>query len=188
MIKRWKLGVTALILSVWMLSPALAASIADVNFDDTVTVDGKSLALNGMGLRTATMIKVKIYAIGLYLEEKSSDPKAIIASPGNKQITMQFMHDVTADQLTEGWSEGFENNNKDISGIKDEIAQFNASMSDVKTGDSIVLTVSGGKVDVSINGSVVDSIDGEGFVKAMMGIWLGPKPPNGPLKKGILGG
>ena len=53
---------------------------------------------------------------------------------------------------------------------------------------SIVLTVSGGKVDVSINGSVVDSVEGEDFVKAMLGIWLGPKPPNGPLKKGILGG
>ena len=35
--------------------------------------------LNGLGLRTATMLKVKVYVIGLYLENKSSDPQAIIA-------------------------------------------------------------------------------------------------------------
>jgi hypothetical protein len=165
----------------------MAATLADVDFDDSVTVDGKELTLNGLGLRTATAFKVKIYAIGLYLENKSSDPDAIMFSAENKRITMHFLHKVTADELSGGWTEGFENNTRDISGIKDQIAKFNASMRDVKTGESIILNFSGGKVDVLINDTLVDSIEGESFIKAVQAIWLGPKPPNEPLKKGILG-
>ncbi len=185
-----RLTITAIIslIALTVLSPVTAATIADVNFDDKVTVGDKELVLNGMGLRTATAFKVKVYAIGLYLENKSSDAEAIMASAENKRITMNFLHKVSADELSGGWTEGFENNTKDISGIKDQIAKFNASMKDVKTGDSIILNFSGGKVDVLINNTLVDSIEGESFLKAVQAIWLGRKPPNEPLKKGILGG
>jgi hypothetical protein len=184
---RWTMAAAISLIALTALSPVMAATLADVDFDDSVTVDGKELTLNGLGLRTATAFKVKIYAIGLYLENKSSDPDAIMSSAENKRITMHFLHKVTADELSGGWTEGFENNTRDISGIKDQIAKFNASMRDVKTGESIILNFSGGKVDVLINDTLVDSIEGESFIKAVQAIWLGPKPPNEPLKKGILG-
>jgi hypothetical protein len=189
-IKELKLGAMCaamLLIAFFLLSSAGAATIADADFDDTVTVDGKALMLNGLGLRTATAFKVKVYAIALYLENKSSDPEAIIASTDNKRIMMHFLHKVSADELSGGWSEGFEDNTKDISGIKDQIAKFNASMRDVKTGDTIVLDISGNKVDVLINDKQIDSVEGEAFLKALLAIWLGPKPPNEPLKQGILG-
>ena len=185
---RWTMTGVISLIALTVLSPVTAATIADVNFDDKVTVGDKELVLNGMGLRTATAFKVKVYAIGLYLENKSSDAEAIMASAENKRITMNFLHKVSADELSGGWTEGFENNTKDISGIKDQIAKFNASMKDVKTGDSIILNFSDGKVDVLINNTLVDSIEGESFLKAVQAIWLGRKPPNEPLKKGILGG
>jgi hypothetical protein len=184
---RWTMTVTISLIGLIALSPVTAATLADVDFDDRVTVEGKELVLNGMGLRTATAFKVKIYAIGLYLENKSSDSDAIMSSTENKRITMHFLHKVTADELSGGWSEGFENNTQDISGIKDQIAKFNASMRDVKTGDTIVLDFSGNKVDVLINDKQIDSVEGEAFLKALLAIWLGPKPPNEPLKQGILG-
>jgi hypothetical protein len=185
---RWTMTVTISLIGLIALSPVTAATLADVDFDDRVTVEGKELVLNGMGLRTATAFKVKIYAIGLYLENKSSDSDAIMSSTENKRITMHFLHKVSADELSGGWSEGFENNTQDISGIKDQIAKFNASMRDVKTGDSITLDFSGRKVDVYINNALIDSMEGESFLSALLAIWLGPKPPNEPLKKGILGG
>jgi hypothetical protein len=185
---RWTMTGVISLIALTGLTPVTAATIADVNFDDQVTVGDKELTLNGMGLRTATAFKVKVYAIGLYLENKSSDAEAIMASAENKRITMNFLHKVSADELSGGWTEGFENNTKDISGIKDQIAKFNASMKDVKTGDSIILNFSGGKVEVLINNTLVDSIEGESFLKAVQAIWLGRKPPNEPLKKGILGG
>ncbi len=61
------------------LSPVRAATLSGVNMPDQKTVNGKTLVLNGLGMRTATFLKVKVYVIGLYLESKSSDDKAIIS-------------------------------------------------------------------------------------------------------------
>jgi hypothetical protein len=41
---------------------------------------------------------------------------------------------------------------------------------------------------VLINGTSVESIEGDKFLQALLAIWLGSKPPNRPLKEGILGG
>jgi hypothetical protein len=174
--------------AVVMLSPVHAASLGGVDMPDKTTVDGKPLVLNGLGVRTATMLKVKVYVIGLYLESRSSDAKAIIGSDQTKRIAMHFVHDVTAKELREGWSEGFEGNYKDVASIKEEISQFNASMRDVKSGDTIVLNFSGDTVTVTINDSKIDSVRGNAFQEAALSIWLGPKPPNKELKVGIVGG
>lgn len=168
--------------------PAPAASLAGVELPDQAEVGGKTVVLNGLGLRTATIFKVKVYVIGLYLEEKSSDPKAIIGSRGAKRITMHFVHDVTADELRGGWSESFEANYADAGSIKSEIAQFNASMRDVKSGDTMVLDLSGDTVEVRIRDQLIDKVSGAAFQEAVLSIWLGSKPPNPELKTGLLGG
>ncbi len=186
-LNRWLLGASVVLMTLGAPAPAGAATLADVNFPDQATVGGKAVVLNGLGLRTATMLKVKVYVIGLYLESKSSDPRAIIESSENKRIAMHFVHDVTAEKLRGGWTDGFEDNTGDVAGIKDEIAKFNASMRDVKSGDSIVLDFSGDKVDVLINDARIDSVSGKTFQQAVLAIWLGPKPPNEALKQGILG-
>jgi hypothetical protein len=184
---RWFLSASMVFMTLGAVSSAHGASLAGVSFPDQATVEGKAVVLNGLGLRTATMLKVKVYVIGLYLESRSGDPQAIIASGGNKRIAMHFVHDVSADKLRGGWSEGFEDNTGDVAGIKDEIAKFNASMRDVKEGDSIVLDFAGDNVDVLINDTRIDSVAGKAFQQAVLAIWLGPKPPNDALKQGILG-
>jgi len=186
-LNRWFLSASIVSMTLGAVSSAHGATLAGVSFPDQATVGGRAVVLNGVGLRTATMLKVKVYVIGLYLESRSSDPAAIIASAGNKRITMHFVHDVSADKLRNGWNEGFEDNAGDVSGIKDEIAKFNASMRDVKEGDSIVLDFAGDNVDVLINDTRIDSVAGNAFQRAVLAIWLGPEPPNEALKQGILG-
>lgn len=186
-LNRWFLSASIVSMTLGAVSSAHGATLAGVSFPDQATVEGKAVVLNGLGLRTATMLKVKVYVIGLYLESRSGDPQAIIASGGNKRIAMHFVHDVSADKLRGGWSEGFEDNTGDVAGIKDEIAKFNASMRDVKKGDSIVLDLAGDNVDVLINDTRIDSVAGKAFQQAVLAIWLGPKPPNDALKQGILG-
>jgi hypothetical protein len=168
-------------------SPVRAATLAGVDLPDQATVGGKTLVLNGPGLRSATFLKVEVYVIGLYLERKSSDAKAIIESSESKRIQMHFVHDVAAKELRDAWKEGFEDNYEDAASIKGEIATFNASMRDVKTGDTIVLDFSADTVAVLINGTKIDVVEGKPFQRALLGIWLGPKPPNDDLKEGILG-
>jgi len=67
---------TALVVLLLALStgPVLAATLAGVELPGTETVDGTKLVLNGMGLREATVLRVKAYVGGLYLEKPSSDP------------------------------------------------------------------------------------------------------------------
>ncbi len=170
------------------LSPVQAASLEGVKMPDQATVNDRTLVLNGLGIRTATILKVKVYVIGLYLESKSSDAKAIMESGQAKRIEMHFVHDVSAKKLRDGWSEAFENNYSNVAGIKDEISKFNASMRDVKPGDTIVLDFFADTVEVFINGTKIDAIKGHAFQQAALSIWLGPKPPSKELKAGILGG
>jgi hypothetical protein len=168
-------------------SPGRAATLAGVDLPDRATLAGKTLALNGLGLRRATFLKLEVYVIGLYLERKSSDPEAILESNESKRILMHFVRDVTAEQLRDAWEEGFENNCGNVAGIEGEIARFLASMRDVKTGDVMLLDFSQDTVDVRINGSEIHSAEGRPFQQALLGNWLGPKPPNDDLKEGILG-
>ena len=186
-LRRLFTALSVVLLASGVVGAAHSAALVGVTFPDQATVSGKPVVLNGLGVRSATMLKVKVYVIGLYLESKSGDPQAIIDSNGNKRIAMHFVHDVSAEKLRGGWTEGFEENAKDVAGVKKEIAKFNASMRDVKSGDTIVLDVFDDNVDVLINDSRVDSIAGKDFQRALLSIWLGPKPPNEELKEGILG-
>ena len=168
-------------------SPVCAATLVGVTMADQATVGGKNLVLNGLGLRTATIFNVKVYVSGLYLKRKNSEPKAIINTDEVKRVEMHFVHDVRASELRDGWSEAFDGNYPDVTSIKAEIAKFNASMRDVKEGDSIALDFHGTAVDVLVNGKKTDSVGGPAFQRAALSIWLGPKPPSAELKAGVLG-
>ena len=45
---------------------------------ETRGVDGTQMRPNGIGLRTYSMLGIRIYVAGLYLERRSGDPNAII--------------------------------------------------------------------------------------------------------------
>ncbi len=74
-----------LTIGIFMLASVVhlqAASLAGVNLPDTIQVRGTPLVLNGMGLRTNYLVQVSV--AGLYLEQKSADPDAIIKSDATK--------------------------------------------------------------------------------------------------------
>ena len=72
--------------------PAAAKELAGVTMPDTLTVAGKTLKLNGMGLRKK--MGFKVYVGGLYLEAPSSDAKAILAADAPKALKMHFLRSV----------------------------------------------------------------------------------------------
>jgi hypothetical protein len=90
------------------LLPALAAPAGElegVKLPDQVTVSGRNLVLNGLGVREATVLMVNVYVAGLYLEAKSSDPAAILDPGQPKQIVMKFVRSVGKEKLTEAFTE-----------------------------------------------------------------------------------
>ncbi len=161
----------------------------DVNFADQVQIDGSTLALNGLGLRQATMLKVNVYVAALYVTKTSADGGAILKAVPPYEFIMQFVRDVGADDLRKGWDEGFEKNSKaQLPQLKDRIATFNGWMADMRSGQRIVLVSKPGSVQVSVNGVNKGTLDGDDFARALLAIWLGPEPPNPEIKAGPLGG
>ena len=90
---------------------ALARDLAGATLPDTLQAGGKTMKLNGLGLRQKAIFKV--YVGGLYLEAPSKDADAIIASDQPKAIRMHFLRDLTKAQLVEAFQEGFEANAKE---------------------------------------------------------------------------
>jgi hypothetical protein len=164
-----------------------AGSLAGVTLPDTVQAGGKTLVLNGMGIRTKYMVKV--YVAGLYLEQKSSDASAIIKSDAPRQIVMKFLHGASKSQMTDAFNDGFSDNAPEaVKTMKPQIEQLLAGLDAVKSGDEMVFAyVPGTGSSLTINGQKKVTIADPAFAPALFSVWLGPKPPNADLKKGMLG-
>ena len=184
-----RLGVCALALLTFAGSNATAAEISGVKLPDQVTVSGKTLKLNGAGLRQATILKVNVYAAGLYLENSSGNGDAIANSDQPKSIEMVFMRDVTAKQMAEAFQEGFDKNC--VAGcaeLKPHISKLQGLTKDMKKGDSMAFHFTSSGVDVMIRGQKVGSVGDKAFGQQLIRCWIGKNPPNAGLKEGLLGG
>ena len=164
-----------------------AASLAGVTLPDTQQVAGKTLVLNGLGLRTKYMVKV--YVAGLYVEQKSSDANAIIKSDTPKRIVLQFVHGASKGQMTDAFNESFNDNTPDaVKTMKADIDKLLGAIDAVKVGDQMIFTyVPGAGTTYALNGQDRVTIPGAAFGQVMFSVWLGPKPPTADCKKGILG-
>jgi len=183
------LGVGALAALALNISNVAAAEISGVKLPDQVSVAGKSLKLNGAGLRQATILKVNVYAAGLYLENSSNDGEAIANSEQTKSIEMVFMRDVSAKQMAEAFQEGFDKNC--VAGcaeLKPNISKLQGLLKDMKKGESMAFHFSSAGVDVMIRGQKVGSLGDKAFSHQLIRCWIGKNPPNAGLKDGLLGG
>ena len=164
-----------------------AASLAGVTLPDTEQIGNTKLVLNGLGLRTEFMVKV--YVAGLYLEQKSSDPGAIIKADQPKQIVMKFLHGASKSQMADAFSKSFNDNTPDaMKTMKGDIDRLLGALEPIKAGDEMVFTyVPGTGTTFAINGKDKLTIAGPAFAPVLTSVWLGPKPPTASLKKGMLG-
>jgi Chalcone isomerase-like len=170
--------------------PALGAQCLDVQFPDSVKVGSTDLVLNGMGIRKATMLAVKVYVAGLYLPAKSSDGAKIAAANQAWELDLHFVHSADASDITDAFDEGFEKAAGDnLDALKPKIETLKSQMADMEDGQilSYAYDPSTGTV-VTVNGKSGAPIEGADFAAALLTISIGPEPPNEDLKTGLLGG
>lgn len=181
-------NILLLIIAIFAL-PAFsyAGTLNGVTLPDTVQAGSATLALNGLGLRTKYMVKV--YVAGLYVAQKSSDPNAILKADTPKRIVMHFVRDVSKSQLVDGFAESFENNTPDlVKALHPDIDHFFSALDSVKDGAELVFTyIPATGTSLAVAGKDKLTIPGPEFAQMLFSVWLGPKPPNAALKKGILG-
>lgn len=169
------------------VAPAGAATLAGIELPDQLKVGDATLALNGLGLREATFLKVDVYVAGLYLPARTSDAEAILGSDDAKVLHMHFVRKVGRDDITEAWVEGFEKNAGDLAPLRDRLDTLNGYMQDMTKGDTIRFTWDGSATTVAVNGADKGSIDGADFARGLFSVFVGPEPPNPGLKTGLLG-
>ena len=169
-------------------SNSAAAEISGVKLPDQVTLEGKTLKLNGTGLRQATILRVNVYAAGLYLQSPSGDGEAIANSDQLKSIEMVFMREVSAKQMADAFQEGFEKNcMADCAKLKPDLSKLQGLMKDMKKGDTMAYHFLTDGVEVMIRGQKAGTVGDKAFSHQLIRCWIGKNPPNAGLKEGLLG-
>lgn len=168
---------------------AYAGQCAGVKMQDSVTLHGATLVLNGMGQRLATFLKVKVYVAGLYVPKQSDQAQTLLSTDQSWQLVLSFVRSVDKGDMVKAWNEGFANNAKtQLPVLKERIETLNGVMKDLKEGDTLVFSYTPGKgTSVAVKGHTAPTIEGHDFASALLSIWLG-EPPNDEIKRGLLGG
>jgi len=164
-----------------------ALEVGGVKLPDTVSVDGKTLKLNGAGIRKKAIFKV--YVAALYVETPSKDAANLVSSSGIKSMRLHMLRSVEGPKISGAIIEGFENNSKDaLPQLKPRLDQLAKMIPDVKEGDEIALTwVPDKGTQVAVRGTTAGTIEGRDFADALFSVWLGPNPVQEDLKIALLG-
>jgi hypothetical protein len=179
---------TLLALVALLALPAAARELKGVTSPDTLTIAGKELKLNGMGLRTKAIFKV--YVASLYVESPSKDPAALISTDQIKRTEMRMLRDVGKDKIIDAIREGFEKNSREqLPRLDARLKTFSESIPDLKDGDKLSFTYVPGKgtTVTAPDGADKVTVEGKDFAEALWGIWLGKDPVSEDMKDGLLG-
>lgn len=163
-----------------------AATLDGINFADKVNVEGKELVLNGIGIRKATILKIKVYYGALYLDSKTKDASAFLNTTSPKEIVMHFVRDVDAKKLRDAFVEGMEAANSNHETFKAPMAKFNSYVTDVVKNDLFVIDFLADGVVITAKGKASEKIGNADFSKALLNIWF-TNPRDEQLKSGLLG-
>ena len=168
---------------------AQTSNIEGIDFPNDLSINEDTFVLNGGGLREKLGF-LDLYVGGLYLSVKSSDANQIIMSDNPMAIRIIIASRlVTRDRFIEALEEGFKNTNVGKY-TPMEIERFKKYLSDpFELDDEIILVYSSGEESTYVykNSEIRGKFSGLPFKQALFGIWLGDKPAQESLKKGMLG-
>ena len=170
---------------------AAAETLAGVTMPDVMTVQGKLLQLNGMGLRSFTMLQIHGYVAGLYVPVPAHDAATLLASTGPKLLRIQYVHAASLSRV-QGEMRGARARscgNGCPKTDEDAFALLIASARAVQPGDTATYVYGAdGALQVLFNGATVATIDNPDFSRRALESMIGAQPPSAALRRGLLGG
>lgn len=183
---------TAAALTLGSLSAAQAVEVQGAKIEDTATVAGKTLVLNGAGARIKAVFK--IYAIGLYLTEKKTNAADVLALNGPKRFKIVFLRDLTSEEFGSAFLAGINKNLEKDEKTKyvNQITKFGDLFTEfegVKKGEVIIGDYNPAVgTTITLNGKQLGSaLPDIGFYNAILRIWIGANPADNLLKPALLG-
>jgi hypothetical protein len=179
----------------FLAAPVLAQNVTEPKSGVSFPVKTDGMSLLGVGLRTKTMLKVKVYAIGLYIADSAlSGPLAahkgktdspaftrdLVTGDFGKQIVLKFVRDLSADQIQGAFREVLTANPQ-----KTEL--FVNYFGEITTRQEVVLRwAPGGTLEVNVAGLGKPPIEDKAFASSVFGIWLGDKPIQDDIKRALV--
>lgn len=177
----------AFFLTLFLAVASTAAEVAGVTLDQAVTAQNQTLKLHGYGIRKKFFIKV--YIGSLYASKSYSSAAEALQDNGHKLIRMNFLHSkVEKEKIIEAFGEGLANNSPNLTGSPDVKKFLSLFTADFIKGDIVDLFLGAdGGVSVSHNGKALGTVPSTKLARAVLAIYLGDKPADEGLKKGMLG-
>ena len=169
-----------------------AIEVSGVRFAPHQQMDGRTLTLNGAGVRVKMIIKV--YALGLYLPQPEADPLAVMSADVPQRVQMVLLRDVDAERMAHslghGMLEGLSGGQQ--AALSDRVHQLMQALihrGDANRGDVVIADYRPGVgTRISVSGQpVCADIPGADFKQAFLGMWLGGHAADDGLRRKLLG-
>lgn len=170
---------------------ASTVDVAGIKLEDSLTLQGTKLSLNGSGVRYKAIFKV--YAAGLYVGKKVATPEEFFAAPGPKRMSITMLREVDSNELGKSFTKGFEDNSSksEMSKLIPGLIKMGQIFSDQKKmvpGENFTIDwIPGTGTVISVKGKAQGEPFKEvEFYNALMRIWLGSVPADFKLKDALL--
>jgi hypothetical protein len=165
--------------------------VAGVRFEDSLRLGDRDLRLNGAGVRSVAF--VKLYAAALYVPVRSTSAAELLAQTGPRRLAMRMLMDLGAERLVTALSDGLERNHDAarLAALRPRIERLQATMrsiGEVRRGDLVTIDLQDTITRIAVNGRPLpETIAGEDFYAAILRVFLGERPADSDLKRGLLG-
>ncbi len=169
---------------------ARAATKAGVTMPDTMQVDGSTVQLNGLGVRSFTVLAIRGYVGGLYLSRKTHDAEEALSEPGPKALMIDYIRGASLSQVHDLYMDSSRKYCAHHSCSASQTASFETllgSVRAVKPGDSTGFLMGAKGVEVLFDGRPVAHLSDPAFGRVILDSDLGEMPPSEQLKNGLLG-
>ena len=157
---------------------------------DEVTVDGRTLTLNGMAIRTATVFKIDVYVAGLYLEQKTALAEELLRLEQPIHIHMEYLRSVERKDIAKAWVDSFEDHGAlEPESYRERLDEFLSWLPSMSKGETTTFTYvpENETLSVQVNQELQGSIVGAGFARTFFQVWFAPDVPYPNLRDGLLG-
>lgn len=170
---------------------AQSADVVGVHYPQAIKIEGNSLTLNGSGVSYRAV--AKLYTVGLYVPQKSSQADAIFGNAGPKQLRFVMLQGMRVDELGKVITKGIENNSsreeffKLIPSIRTMGEQF-SRIKRLNPGDVFAIEYLPKRGTMFfVNGQPAGlPLDDGLFFPAILRTWLGQRPVTQDLKDALL--
>lgn len=145
------------------------------------------LVLNGTGVRKATIFGIEVYKASLFVTSRSSKAEDVLEDKKPKQLEMVFLRDVDEDKVVSTWRESLSANVEKPEEWLPGLAELTTGIGEVSEGEKLTLSLSADSAKLETSKGFSREVKKPGFSNALLKIWLGPRPPDEELKRGLLG-